>query len=63
MHTVCETHAFRRAATQAGMSEDEISLLVNFLAENPMAGDEIGRDRRLSQGARGGARQGQERRL
>jgi hypothetical protein len=40
MHTVCETHAFRRAAAQAGMSEDEISDLVGFLAENPMAGDE-----------------------
>jgi len=41
MHTVCETHAFRRAAAQAGMSEDEISDLVGFLAENPMAGDEM----------------------
>jgi len=41
MHTVCETHAFRRAAAQAGMSEDEISDLVGFLAVNPMAGDEM----------------------
>jgi hypothetical protein len=39
MHAVCETHAFRRASAQAGMTEDEIASLVDFLAENPTAGD------------------------
>ena len=39
MHAVCETHAFRRAAAQAGMSEDDIFALVSYLAENPTAGD------------------------
>jgi hypothetical protein len=41
MHAVCETHAFRRAAAKAGMSEDEISALVDYLANNPTAGDVI----------------------
>jgi hypothetical protein len=42
MHTVCETHSFCRAAENAGMTEDEISSLVDYLSENPMAGDEMG---------------------
>ena len=41
MQTVCETHAFRRAADEAGMTEDEIADLNDFLAEHPDAGDEI----------------------
>ncbi|HRY05947.1 MAG TPA: type II toxin-antitoxin system RelE/ParE family toxin [Hyphomicrobiaceae bacterium] len=41
MHTVAETHSFRRAAKDAGMSEDEISAFVSYIAENPTAGDEI----------------------
>jgi hypothetical protein len=41
MHAVCETHAFRRAAAQAGLSEAEIIDVVCYLAANPMAGDEI----------------------
>jgi hypothetical protein len=41
MHAVAQTHAFDRAAAAAGMSDDEVSSLVNFLAENPLAGDEI----------------------
>jgi hypothetical protein len=41
MHAVCETHAFRRAAFKAGMSEDDIFALVSYLAENPNAGDII----------------------
>ena len=41
MHAVCETHVFRRAAAQARMTEDEITRLVDFLAENPTAGDEM----------------------
>jgi hypothetical protein len=41
MHTVSETHAFRRAAAEAGMSEDEIARLVDLVAWNPSAGDEM----------------------
>jgi len=41
MHTICGTHAFRRAAEEAGMTEDEMAELVDFLAERPDAGDEI----------------------
>ena len=39
MHTVALTHVFERAAADAGMSEDEIQVLVDFLAVNPTAGD------------------------
>ena len=41
MHAVALTHAFIRAAKQAGMTEGEIDSLVDFLAENPTAGVEI----------------------
>jgi hypothetical protein len=41
MHTVCETGEFRRAAAQAGMTEDEISALLILVANNPDAGDVI----------------------
>lgn len=41
MHTVCETHNFRRHAKDAGMSEDEVEQLVDYLAANPTAGDEM----------------------
>jgi hypothetical protein len=41
MHTVCETLAFRRAAEKAGMTADEISNLVDLIADNPGAGEEI----------------------
>lgn len=41
MHAVCETHAFRRAAAQSGMSEAEITDLICYLAANPTAGDEV----------------------
>ena len=41
MHTVCEQHSFRRAAGNAGMSQDEIDALVLHLAANPTAGDDI----------------------
>ena len=39
MHSVCETHAFRRAAKAAGMSEEEIAELVRHIASNPHEGD------------------------
>lgn len=41
MHCVTETHAFRRAAEAAGMTEDEVMRLKNLLADNPSAGDLI----------------------
>jgi len=41
MHTVALLRTFERAASDAGMTEDEIQLLVDFLAENPTAGDVI----------------------
>jgi hypothetical protein len=41
MHAVALTHAFVRAAEQAGMTEDEIEDLVDFLAANPTAGSVI----------------------
>lgn len=56
MHAVFETHAFRRAAAHAGMSEDEIAALVGYLAGNPDAGDVIagtGGCRKLRRAARG----------
>ncbi len=39
MHTVTELKAFRRKATDAGMSEEDIDGLTAFLSENPDAGD------------------------
>jgi hypothetical protein len=41
MHAVAELHAFRRAAASAGMSDGEIDALVEFIAMNPTAGDEM----------------------
>lgn len=41
MHTVSEMKAFRKAAENAGMSDEDITDLIDYLAENPEAGDEI----------------------
>ncbi|WP_158818695.1 type II toxin-antitoxin system RelE/ParE family toxin [Methylocapsa sp. S129] len=41
MHAVCETKAFERAASGAGMSRAEVDAFIGFLAANPDAGDEI----------------------
>lgn len=41
MHTVCELQSFRRAADDAGMTEAEIRLLIDYLAAHPKAGDEM----------------------
>ena len=41
MHAVCETHEFRRAADDAGMTSDEVMRLALVLSENPDAGDLI----------------------
>ncbi len=61
MHTVCETNAFHRAAEEAGMTEEEIAALVDFLAERPDAGDEIagtGGCRKLRVAGRGKGKSG-----
>lgn len=39
LHAICETHAFRNAAAEAGMTPDEVARLKAFLSENPEAGD------------------------
>lgn len=41
MHAVAQTHAFVRAAAEAGMTEGEVDDLVNYLAEHPTAGVEM----------------------
>ncbi len=41
MHTVSELRAFRKAAVAAGMSDEDIEELIDYLASNPNAGDEI----------------------
>lgn len=41
MHTVSEMKAFRKAAERAGMSDDDIIDLIDYLAGTPEAGDEI----------------------
>lgn len=41
MQTVSELKSFRKHATQAGMSDEDIDALVSYLAANPEAGDEI----------------------
>ncbi|MBA1145034.1 type II toxin-antitoxin system RelE/ParE family toxin [Mesorhizobium neociceri] len=38
MHCVTETHSFNRAASEAGMDDDDVARLKNFLAANPDAG-------------------------
>ena len=62
MHSVCELYSFRRAASAVGMADGEIDELVEFLAKKPSGGDEMA-DRRVSQVADRGARQGKERRI
>lgn len=41
MQSVCELFSFRRAAGAAGMTDGEIDELVQFLAKNPIGGDEM----------------------
>lgn len=41
MQTVCELHSFRKAALASAMSDDDIVDLVNYLARNPDAGEEL----------------------
>jgi hypothetical protein len=41
MQGVVETKEYLRRAEQCGMSAQEREAIINFIAENPMAGDEI----------------------
>ncbi|WP_105436419.1 type II toxin-antitoxin system RelE/ParE family toxin [Neorhizobium tomejilense] len=41
MHTVSELSTFRKAAKASGMSDEDITELVDYLASNPDAGDEM----------------------
>lgn len=41
MQTVSELQHFRKTAAAAGMNDDEITALVNYLARTPDAGQEI----------------------
>ncbi|UOF79253.1 rele toxin of relE/relb toxin-antitoxin system [Caudoviricetes sp.] len=64
MQTVCELHWFRNHAQDAGLTEENIDDLVDYIAQNPMCGVEIagtGGCRKLrfalsNKGKRGGAR-------
>ncbi|WP_255696596.1 type II toxin-antitoxin system RelE/ParE family toxin [Aurantimonas sp. HBX-1] len=61
MHSVCLTSAFERAARAAGMTESEINALVDYLAENPAAGEEMkgtGGCRKLRVAGRGKGKSG-----
>lgn len=39
MHTVTELNTFRKAATAAGMSDEDIDALTSYLSDNPFAGE------------------------
>jgi putative transcriptional regulator len=41
VHTVCETSRFVHAASNAGMSSEEVDAFIDFIALNPEGGDEI----------------------
>lgn len=61
MHTVCELKTFRRDALGAGMMQEDIDGLVDFLSRAPMAGDEIpgtGGCRKLRVAGRGKGKSG-----
>ncbi|MGD0192568.1 MAG: type II toxin-antitoxin system RelE/ParE family toxin [Rhizomicrobium sp.] len=61
MQAIVETPSFQRSAAQAGMSEREIARLVDYLAVNPDAGDEIkgtGGCRKLRVAGRGKGKSG-----
>lgn len=41
MHTVALTRSFETAAKEAGLSGDDVNDIVDMLAKNPEAGDEV----------------------
>lgn len=61
MHTIVETHAFRRSAEDNGMSEDERHRLYCLLSEDPTAGEimpDTGGARKLRFAKPGGGKSG-----
>ncbi len=61
MHTVCELKSFQRDAAKAGMTQDDVDELVEFLSLYPTAGDEIqgtGGCRKLRLAGRGKGKSG-----
>jgi hypothetical protein len=61
MQAVVETHSFRRAANEAGLTEDERLAITNTVAANPMLGDLMegtGGARKLRLAARGKGKSG-----
>lgn len=61
MQTVVETQAFRSAANQAGVSDDERQTITNLIASNPTLGDLIegtGGARKFRFAARGKGKSG-----
>lgn len=41
MHAVIETHAYLRAAENAGMTDEERQTVISTIAANPLADDEV----------------------
>ncbi|MGH6779789.1 MAG: type II toxin-antitoxin system RelE/ParE family toxin [Bradyrhizobium sp.] len=61
MHTVARLRSFDRAASEAGLSEGQIDAIVDFLAANPDAGEEMvgtGGCRKLRWAGRGKGKSG-----
>ena len=61
MHTAIETPAYLRAAGEAGLSRQELDAILDMLAANPTAGDEIrgtGGCRKVRVGGRGKGKSG-----
>ncbi len=61
MQTVIETADFLKDAKDAGLSEEERREIVDFIADNPLAGDEIsgtGGARKVRFGAKGKGKSG-----
>lgn len=61
MHAVIETHAFRRACEDQGVSEDERLAITNMISQNPTVGDLIkgtGGARKVRYAARGKGKSG-----
>jgi hypothetical protein len=61
MHAVIETHAFRRAANEAGVTEDERLAITNMISANPTVGvvmEGTGGARKLRVAAKGKGKSG-----
>ncbi|MDP2358678.1 MAG: type II toxin-antitoxin system RelE/ParE family toxin [Beijerinckiaceae bacterium] len=61
MHAICHTSVFTRAASDSGMTDDEVDDLEDLLARNPVAGEEMvgtGGCRKLRLGGKGKGKSG-----